>query len=329
MKKLFFYFAILIFLVSCAQQEKPQTTDPLPSWSEGSSKQSIIDFVDTTTDPNSQYFIAEKDRITVFDNDGTLWSEQPVYFQFEFAMDMVRLHVDDHPEWKEEQPFKGVLENDMSAVVASGEEGLVKLLVATHSGMSSTDFSQTVSNWVDTARHNQTGKLYKEMVFQPMLEVLDYLRSNGFKTYIVSGGTVNFMQPWTEGVYGIPTEQVIGSRFKLEYEMTNNGPVIMRTPKFDFLNDKGGKPVNISQIIGKIPVAAFGNSDGDLAMLQYTSAGEGKRLMVYIHHTDADREYAYDRKSHIGKLDKGLDEAAAKNWTVVDMKNDWKVIYPN
>lgn len=328
MKNLLWYFVTLTMLVSCAQHEKQPTADPLPSWNEGASKKAIVEFVNSTTNPNNNSFIPEEERIAVFDNDGTLWSERPLYFQFEFAFDMVRVHVADHPEWQEEQPFKGILENDVNAVMASGEEGIGKLLVATHTGMSNADFKQTVSNWIDTARHDQTGKLYREMIFQPMLEVLDYLRSNGFKTYIVSGGSVNFMQPWTEDLYGIPTEQVIGSRFNLEFEITENGPVITRAPKLDFLNDKGGKPVNISQIIGKRPVAAFGNSDGDLAMLQYTSAGAGKRLMVYIHHTDAEREYAYDRKSHIGKLDKGLDEAASKGWTVVDMKEDWNRIYP-
>ena len=328
MKHLSQFVVALIIFSSCSQIEKHSVSDPLPSWNEGPSKQSIIDFVQSTSNPESAAFIAEEDRITVFDNDGTLWSERPVYFQFEFAMDMVRVFAADHPEWTSEQPFKGILENDLNAVLASGEEGIGKLLIATHTGMSNPEFMQRVSNWIDTARHDQTGKLYKEMIFQPMLEVLDFLRENGFKTYIVSGGSINFMQPWTEEIYGIPTEQVIGTRFKLAYEMTDQGPIIMRQPEVDFLNDKGGKPINISQIIGKRPVAAFGNSDGDLAMLQYTSADDGNRLMVYVHHTDAEREYAYDRESHIGKLDKGLDEAAAKGWTVVDMKNDWKTIYP-
>jgi len=320
---------LLTILASCSQTEKQPIADPLPSWNNNASKNAIIEFVTSTTDSNSKSFIPLEDRIAVFDNDGTLWSERPLYFQFEFAMDMVRMHAKDHPEWRKEQPFKGILENDPNAVMASGHEGIGKLLVATHTGMTNSAFRQTVTNWIDTARHDQTGMLYKDMIYQPMLEVLAYLQTNDFKTYIVSGGSVIFMQPWTEDIYGIPTEQVIGTRFTLEYEMTEKGPVIMRSPSLDFLNDKGGKPINISQIIGKRPVAAFGNSDGDLAMLQYTSAGKGQRLMVYIHHTDAEREYAYDRKSHIGKLDKGLDEAAAKGWTVVDMMNDWKVIYPN
>jgi len=328
MKNLLFLYVAIILLTGCAQLEQ-KATDPLPTWNDSQAKTDIIEFVKTTTDPNNAAFIPEEDRITVFDNDGTLWSERPLYFQFEFAIDMVKAFADEHPEWSEEQPFKGILENDPEAVFASGSEGIGKLLVATHTGMSNKEFQQTVSNWIDTARHDQSGLLYREMVYQPMLELLDYLRSHGFKTYIVSGGSIAFMQPFTRMLYDIPTEQVLGTRFGMEYEMTENGPVLMRTPKMEFFNDKGGKPVNINQIIGKVPVAAFGNSDGDLAMLQYTDAGEGERLMVYIHHTDSIREYAYDRNSHVGKLNKGLDEAAAKGWTVVDMKNDWKVVYPN
>lgn len=327
MKNLALLVIVITLISSCTQPEQ-KLTDPLPSWNDSPEKTSIIDFVKTTTDPESLAFIPEKDRISVFDNDGTLWTEQPFYFQFEFAFDMVKLHAGDHPEWQEEQPFKGILENDQDAVWASGTEGIGKLLALTHTGMSNEEFIQTVSNWIDTARHKQSGMLYREMVYQPMLEVLDYLRANGFKTYIVSGGSISFMQPFIERLYGIPTEQVLGTRFKMEFEMQNGNPVLMRLPEMEFFNDKGGKVVNISQIIGKVPVAAFGNSDGDMAMLQYTDAGEGERLMVYIHHTDSLREYAYDRNSHVGKLDKGLDEAAAKGWTVVDIKSDWKVIYP-
>jgi phosphoserine phosphatase len=328
MKTLSLLFIAILMLSGCDLIDQ-KTTDPLPSWNDTQTKTAIIEFVETTTDPTSAAFIPENDRITVFDNDGTLWCERPLYFQFEFAIDMVKAHADKHPEWKEEQPFKGILENDPEAVWATGSEGIGKLLAATHTGMSNAEFNQTVSNWIDTARHDQTGKLYREMVYQPMMEVLDYLRANGFKTYIVSGGEIAFMQPFTEMLYDIPTEQVLGTRFKMEYEMQKNGPVLMRLPDMEFFNDKGDKVVNISQIIGKVPVAAFGNSDGDLAMLQYTDAGEGERLMVYIHHTDSIREYAYDRNSLVGKLNKGLDEAAAKGWTVVDMKNDWKMIYPN
>jgi phosphoserine phosphatase len=323
-----YLFLVMALLITACAQEVEQAKDPLPSWNEGATRDAIVGFVRSTTDENSPDFIPGDERLVVFDNDGTLWSERPLYFQFEFAIDMVRAHAAGHPEWKEEQPFKGILENDVNAIMASGEEGLLRLLAATHTGTSNKVFMEAVDQWIDTARHNHTGKLYREMVFQPMLEVLDYFRSNGFTTYIVSGGTVHFMRPWTEEVYGIPPEQVIGSRFRMQFVMTDEGPAFMRGPGLDFMNDKEGKPVNISQIIGKRPVAAFGNSDGDLAMLQYTAAGEGRRLMVYIHHTDAEREYAYDRESHIGKLDKGLDEAVNKGWVVVDMKNDWKTIYP-
>jgi phosphoserine phosphatase len=329
MKRSIFYILIITLLTSCESQTKLVETDPLPSWNEGKAKRNIISYVSSVTNQNDPAFIPVENRIAVFDNDGTLWSEKPLYFQFEFAIDMVRTHADSHPEWRNEQPFKGILEGDMQALMASGEEGIGKLIVATHSGMTNREFKETVSQWIDTARHELSGKLFREMTFQPMREVLDYLRANDFRTYIVSGGSVNFMQPWTEELYGIPSEQVIGSRIKLEYQLQDGEPILMRSPEFVFFNDKGGKPVSISQIIGKRPVMAFGNSDGDLAMLQYTAAGEGKRLMVYIHHTDETREFAYDRESPVGRLDKGLDEASARKWTVVDMKNDWNTIYPD
>lgn len=317
-----------IVLGSCIPESRTADPDPLPSWNDTPTRKAILDFVSQTTTPGSPSFIPEAERIVVFDNDGTLWSEKPLYFQFEFAMDMIRTQAGEHPDWRDEQPFKAVLENDMKALLASGEEGILKMLIATHTGMANEAFKKTVAGWIDTARHDQTGMLYKEMVFQPMLEVLDYFQANGFRTYIVSGGSVGFMQAWAEELYGIPTEQLIGSQFKLEFDGQSANPVLMRAPEFVFFNDKENKPVSIAMIIGKRPVAAFGNSDGDLAMLQYTSAGEGKRLMVYIHHTDAEREYAYDRESSVGRLDKGLDMAAVNGWTVVDMKNDWKSIYP-
>lgn len=326
MKKIFILlFAISIF-GSCTQ--KQTASDPLPSWNEGTSKESIIEFVNSATNSNSNTFIPKGDRIVVFDNDGTLWSEQPVYFQFEFAIDRVKAMANDHPEWKEQQPFKALLEDDIKTVLAGGEKALLEIVMATHSGLSTQEFDQIVREWINTAHHPKTGKLYKEMVYQPMLEVLDYLRANDFKTFIVSGGGIDFMRPWTEEVYGIPSEQVIGSSGKVKYEVIDGKPSLVKLPELNFIDDKEGKPVGIYYNIGRRPVAAFGNSDGDLAMLQYTSAGDGKRLMVYIHHTDAEREWAYDRNSHIGKLDKGLDEAAVNGWTVVDMKNDWKVIYP-
>jgi hypothetical protein len=287
-----------------------------------------LNYVEEITNSAMESYIPEKERIVVFDNDGTLWSEQPIYFQFAFAMDRIKALAPQHPEWKTTQPFKALLEGDLKTALAGGEKAILEIVMATHSGMTTSEFEQIVKDWISTARHPKTGKLYKEMIFQPMLEVLDYLRENGFKTFIVSGGGIDFMRPWTEEVYGIPAEQVIGSSGKVKYEVMNEKPVLVKIPEINFIDDKEGKPVGIYQHIGKRPEAAFGNSDGDLAMLQWTAAGSGKSLMVYIHHTDADREWAYDRESHIGKLDKGLDEANAKGWTVVDMKNDWNKIYP-
>jgi phosphoglycolate phosphatase-like HAD superfamily hydrolase len=319
-------FSIIIFF-SCTEQTV-QKADPLPSWNEGKAKQSIIDFVNDVTNETSPNFVKPEDRIATFDNDGTLWSEQPYYFQLQFALDRVKVLAPDHPEWKNNPLFQAVLDNDIKKVLSLGEHGLLELVMATHAGMTTEEFEQIVTEWINTAKHPKTNKLYKEMVFQPMLELLDYLRANGFKTYIVSGGGVDFMRPWTEEVYGIPSEQVVGSSGKVKFEMRDGKPVLVKLPEINFIDDKDTKPVGIHQFIGKRPIAAFGNSDGDLQMLQWTAAGEGKRLMLYVHHTDADREWAYDSDSHIGRLDKGLDEANEKGWTVVDMKNDWKKIFP-
>ncbi|MBT8378957.1 MAG: haloacid dehalogenase-like hydrolase [Ignavibacteria bacterium] len=324
------YFIILlsvIVLFSC-NKELDTISDPLPSWNEGTAKQSIIDFVNNVTNEASPNFVKPEDRIATFDNDGTLWSEQPYYFQFQFAFDRVKEMAADHPEWNDNLLFKAALENDMETVMKSGMKGLMEIVMTTHAGMTTEEFGQIVKEWINKAKHPKTNKLYKEMVFQPMLELLDYLRANGFKTYIVSGGGIEFMRPWTEEIYGIPAEQVIGSSIKLKFEVRDGQPVLLKLPELDFFDDKEGKPVAINKFIGKRPIAAFGNSDGDLQMLKWTAAGDGKRLLLYVHHTDADREWAYDRKSHIGGLDKGLDEAEEKGWTVVDMKNDWKVIYP-
>jgi hypothetical protein len=293
-----------------------------------SSKQSIIDFVNEVTNEASPNYVKPEDRIATFDNDGTLWSEQPYYFQLQFALDRVKALAPEHPEWKDNPLFQAVMDNDIKKVLSFGEHGLLELVMATHAGMTTTEFEQIIKKWISTAKHPKTNKLYKEMVFQPMLELLDFLRSNGFKTYIVSGGGIEFMRPWTEEVYSIPPEQVVGSSIKVIYELTDTGPVLRKLPELDFIDDKEGKPVAIHKFIGKRPIAAFGNSDGDLQMLQWIAGGNGKSLMVYIHHTDTEREWAYDRESHIGRLDKGLDEANEKRWTVVDMKNDWKVIYP-
>jgi phosphoserine phosphatase len=320
---------ISVFLFCCGVKDNPNASGPiLPSWNDGQAKSSIIDFVNDVSNENSPNFVKIKERIAVFDNDGNLWSEKPIYFQFVFAMDRVKELAPEHPEWKEIQPFKAVLENDMDALLASGKHGLLELVMASHAGMTAAEFAQIVKAWTSTAKHPRTNKLYTEMVFQPMLEVLDYFRANGFKIYIVSGGGIEFLRVWAEEVYGIPPEQVIGSSIKTKFEFREGRPVIVRLPEIDFIDDKEGKPVAINKFIGRKPIAAFGNSDGDLPMLQWTASGDGARFMMYVHHTDGEREWAYDRESHIGRLDKGLDEAKEKGWTVVDMKNDWKVIYP-
>jgi hypothetical protein len=304
------------------------TTDLLPSWTEGESRQAIIEFVQRVTTPDSTDYIVPEERIAVFDNDGTLWSEKPAYFQLLFAIDRIKQLAPQHPEWKTTQPFKAVLDNDMDALADSGEKGLLQLVMASHAGMTTTEFEQIVGDWLMTARHPRFNRPYTELVYQPMLELLNYLRANGFKTFIVSGGGIEFMRPWTQAVYGIPPEQVIGSSIKVQFELRDGKPVLVRLPEIDFIDDKAGKPVGIHKFIGRRPIAAFGNSDGDLQMLQWTAAGAGRRFMLLVHHTDAEREYAYDRTSHIGKLDKALDEANRRGWTVVDMKRDWKVIYP-
>jgi hypothetical protein len=300
----------------------------LPSWNDSPAKSAILEFVAKVTNPDSPDFVPPSERIAVFDNDGTLWSEQPMYFQLAFVFDRVKTLAPQHPEWKDKQPFKGVLENDIEAVLAGGEKSLITLLMSTHAGMTTGEFEKIVADWIAAARHPKTKRLYTDMVYQPMLELLDYMRDIGFKTYIVSGGGIEFMRVFTERVYGVPPEQVIGSSIKTEFGFQNGQPVLKRLPEIDFIDDKAGKPVGIHKFIGRRPIAASGNSDGDLQMLQWTEAGEGLRLMVYIHHTDAEREWAYDRESHIGRLDKGLNEAKIKGWTVVDMKNDWKIIYP-
>ncbi len=305
------------------------TGDPLSSWNDGAARQAIVEFVADVTDEGSVNFVRPAERIAVFDNDGTLWAEQPMYFQLAFALDRVKALAPQHPEWKDEQPFKAVLEGDIDAVLAGGEHALLELIMATHAGNTTEEFSWIVEEWLVTAKHPTTGRPYTDMVYQPMLELLSYLRANDFKTFIVSGGGIEFMRPWTERVYGIPPEQVVGSSIKTKFEMRDGKPVLARLPELDFIDDKDGKPVGINQHIGRRPIAAFGNSDGDLQMLQWTAARDGASFCLYVHHTDADREWAYDRDSHIGRLDKGLDEAKARGWTVVDMKRDWKVIFPS
>jgi phosphoserine phosphatase len=303
-------------------------SDPLPAWNEGASKQAIIQFVQKVSDERSASFVPPAQRIATFDNDGTLWGEQPMYVQAFFIFDRIRALAPQHPEWKTKEPFASVLKGDLKTALSGGEQGLVEMTMATHAGMSTEEFDKIVTDWITTAKHPKTGKLYTEMVFQPMLELLNYLKANSFKLYVVSGGGVEFMRPWTERVYGIPPEQVIGSSILTRFEMRGGKPVLVRLPKIDFVDDKEGKPVAIQMRIGRRPIAAFGNSDGDLPMLQWTAGGTGPRFCLYVHHTDAAREWAYDRTSSIGRLDKGLDEALAKGWTVVDMKRDWKLIYP-
>jgi len=302
--------------------------DPLPSWNDTAPKQAIVAFVEKVTTPGLPGFVPVEERIATFDNDGTLWSEQPMYFQYYFAFERIKVLAPQHPEWKNKEPFASVLKGDLKSALAGGDRAFVEMCMATQAGMTTDEYEKVVKDWITTARHPTTKRLYTEMVFQPMLELLAYLRANGFKTYIVSGGGIEFMRPWSEKVYGVPPEQVIGSTFKTTFELRSGIPVLMGIPEFDFIDDGPGKPVGIQSHIGRRPIASFGNSDGDLQMMQWTATGSGLRFCLYVHHTDAQREWAYDRKSDIGHLDKGLDEALAKSWTVVDMKNDWKIIHP-
>ena len=302
--------------------------DPLPSWNDGAAKQSILTFVERVTTPGSPDFVPLPQRIATFDNDGTLWCEKPLPVQLYFVLDRVRALAPKHPEWKTREPFASLLKGDLKGAMAGGERALLEIVIATHTGMTTVEFEQIVKDWIATAKDPKTGRLHTEMAYQPMLEVLAYLRANGFKTFAVSGGGIEFMRPWMEQVYGIPPEQVVGSSVQTRFELRDGEPVIVRLPQLNFNDDKGGKPVGINQHIGRRPIAAFGNSDGDLQMLQYTCAGSGARFCLYVHHDDAEREYAYDRTDRLAKLDKGLDEAAARGWTVVSMKDDWKTVFP-
>ena len=302
--------------------------DPLPSWKEGKTRTAIVSFVNQVTEQGGEHYVPTDERIATFDNDGTLWAEQPMYFQAIFAFDQVKAMAPEHPEWKEQEPFASVLKGDNAGALKDGAKSLLQLVMATHAGMSVEDFGTTVIDWLDEARHPSTGRRYDQMVYQPMLELLAYLRANGFSTYITSGGGIEFMRPWVEGVYGIPPEQVIGSSIRTQYQLIDGEPQLIRLPEMNFIDDKEGKPVGINQHIGRRPIMAVGNSDGDFQMLEWSTAGPGPRLGVLIHHTDAEREWAYDRDSHIGQLQRGLDEAPERGWAVVDMKNDWKVIFP-
>lgn len=304
-----------------------RAADPLPSWNEGPAKQSITEFVAAVTNAGSPDFVPAEERIATFDNDGTLWPEQPMYTQLAFALDRVKAMAPLHPDWQEKQPFKAVLEGDLKALAESGEHGLVELIMATHAGITTDEFATIVTDWLAAAKHPKFDTPYTALAYQPMLELLDYLRANGFKTYIVSGGGVEFVRPWSEKVYGVAPEQVVGSSIKTQFEMRDGRPRLFRLPEINFIDDKAGKPVGIQQYIGRRPIAAFGNSDGDLQMLQWTTLSGGRRLGLIVHHTDADREYAYDRQSPFGRLDKALDAAAVNQWTVVDMKRDWKRVF--
>ena len=304
-----------------------RAVDPLPSWNDTAPEKAIVEFVEKVTKEGSPDFVKPEERIATFDNDGTLWAEQPIYFQFQFAINRVKALAPQHPEWKEQTPFKFILAGDMKALLADGKS-MMALMAVSHSGMTTDDFNKIVKEWLHTAKHPKTGRLYTQMVYQPMLELLTYLRANNFKTFIVSGGGVEFMRCFAEATYGIPPEQVVGSSSKMVYEIRDGNPVLLRLPEVQFVDDKQGKPIGIEIFIGRRPIAAFGNSDGDQQMLEWTAAGAGPRFALIVHHDDPEREWAYDRKSDIGRLDKAWDEALAKGWTIVSMKDDWKTIFP-
>lgn len=314
---------LLLTLISQARA----ADDPLSLWNDSTSRNAIIDFVTRTTTSGSSDFLPAEQRVAVFDNDGTLWSEQPMYFQGLFIFDRIRALAPQHPEWKTKEPYASVLKGDYKTALAGGEKSLLPMIAATHAGITSDEFSDIVTKWLATAVHPRFKRHYTDLVYAPMLQLLDYLRVNGYKTFIVSGGGVEFMRVFAERTYGIPPEQTIGSSIKTKFEMKDGKPQIVRLPQIDFINDGPGKPVGIARFIGRKPVMAFGNSDGDFQMLQYTTGGTGPHLGVIVHHTDAEREFAYDRKSPVGKLDKGLDAAATNGWVLVDMKNDWKKVY--
>jgi phosphoglycolate phosphatase-like HAD superfamily hydrolase len=333
MKRVFQQSLLLSIAVVFLYAATAQAADPLPSWNDGPTKTSIIKFVKDVTDKNSSVYVSTDERIATFDNDGTLWPSHPMYTQLAFALDRIKQLAPQHPEWKTKQPFKAVLDNDMKTLAASGEKGLAELVMVSHAGMSTAEFEKIVTDWFKTARHPRFKRPYTELAYQPMLELLAYLRANGFKTYIVSGGGIEFMRPMTEAVYGVPPEQVIGSSIETKYEMKDGKPVLMRLPKIHFIDDKTGKPVGINMFIGKRPLAAFGNSDGDRQMLDWTDAGNGARLMMLVFHDDARREYAYGPANGLPDTKFGtfsqslMDEANKKGWVVISMKKDWNRIF--
>jgi phosphoserine phosphatase len=321
------FLGLVLFFLTSLAASAVRAEGALPSWGDSDARRAIVAFVDRVTTSGSPGYVAPPERIAVFDNDGTLWPEQPMYVQLAFALDRVKALAPQHPEWRDQQPFKAALEGDMKALAESGEHGLLELVMATHAGNTTEEFAAVVADWLATARHPKYGRPYTELVYQPMLELLAYLRANGFKTFIVSGGGVEFLRPWTERVYGVPPEQVVGSRIETKYVVRDGRPALVRLPRIDYIDDKAGKPVGIHQQIGRRPILAFGNSDGDFQMLEWTTAGAGARLGLIVHHDDAEREYAYDRASTMGRLDKGLDEAAQRGWVVVSMRNDWKRVF--
>jgi len=318
--------AVLVY-VAAVTTAVAHAADPLASWNSGEAKQSIVEFVQKVTKDGSPDFVPVSERIAVFDNDGTLWAEQPLYFQALFIFDRIKQLAPQHPEWKEKEPFASILKGDLKSALAGGEHALVEMAMATHAGTTTEEFEQIVREWITTAKHPKTKRPFTEMVYQPMLELLDYLRAHGFKTFIVSGGGIEFLRVFSEHVYGIPPEQVIGSSIKTTYEVSDGKPVLLRLPELNFVDDKAGKPVGIQMHIGRRPIAAFGNSDGDFQMLEWTTSGPGSRFGLFVQHDDAEREWAYDRKSSIGRLDRGLDEASSRGWVVVSMKEDWKRVF--
>ena len=321
---------LCLALATCAPSAFPvqAQTEALPSWNNGSPKERIVSFVEQVTTAGSPDFVVPAERIAVFDNDGTLWTEQPMYFQLFFALDRVKALAPQHPEWKDREPFASLLKGDVNTALAGGQKAILEIVMATHAGMTTEEIEGIVGDRIATARHPETNRPYTEMVYQPMLELLAYLRTNGFKPFIVSGGGIEFMRPWAEAVYGIPPDQIVGSSIKTKYEMRDDGPALVRLPEMNFIDDKEGKPVGINLHIGRRPIAAFGNSDGDLEMLEWTAAGDGPHLALIVRHTDGTREFEYDRESHIGRLDKALDVASRSGWVIVDMKRDWRRIYP-
>ena len=305
-----------------------RAANQLPSWRDGTARRRIVAFVEAVATQGGTDWVPPSERIAVFDNDGTLWSEQPMYVQLRFALDRAQALAPQHPEWQGTEPFRSAVAGDLAAVAAGGTKALARIVGATHAGTTTDEFASIVAQWIAAARHPKFDRPYTEVVYQPMLELLAYLRANDFATWIVSGGGIEFMRVFSERVYGVPPEQVVGSSIKARYEVRDGTPVIVRLPEVDFVNDNAGKPVGIQTMIGRCPIAAFGNSDGDFEMLEWVTKGPGARLGMLVHHDDAEREYAYDRESSFGRLARALDEAPGRGWTVVSMQRDWARVFP-